>query len=247
MAIPTTRQTFKDYCMRKIGYPVIEINIDDDQIEDRIDEALKYYADYHFDGSNKYYLKHQVTQQDKDNKYITLPEEIIGVTRIFNIGDPTMHTADIFNIRYQIALNDMYTLTSVSMVPYYLAMEHLSLIQELLVGQQPIRFNRHQNRVYVDMSWDKVAVDQYVMFECYQVVDPGEYSDVWADRWLQNYASVLITEQWGKHLTKFLNYQTSAGVIYNGQKILDDARIEKKELEQRMIIDFSIPVSDFYG
>ncbi len=247
MAIPTSRQTFKEYCLRKLGYPVIEINIDDDQVEDRIDEALKYFIDYHFDATEKYYLKHQVTQTDKDNGYITVPENIVGVVRVFNIGDPSMNSSDIFNIRYQIALNDMYTLTSVSMVPYYLAMEHLALIQELLVGQQPIRFNRHMNKVSVDMSWSKVNVGQYLMFEAYRVIDPTDYPDVWGDRWLQAYASVLIQEQWGRHLTKFLNYQTSGGIMYNGQRILDDAQRERKELETEMITSYSLPVSDFYG
>lgn len=247
MAIPTSRQTFKEYCLRKLGWPVIEINLDDDQVEDRIDEALKYYMDYHFDGAEKYYLKHQVTQTDKDNKYITVPDNVIGVTRVFNIGDPSMHTSDIFNIRYQIALNDMYSLTSVSMVPYYLAMEHLALIQELLVGQQPIRFNRHQNRISVDMSWDKVAVDQYLMFECYRVIDPDEWTDVWGDRWLQNYTAALIKENWGAVISKFLNYQTSSGIAYNGQKIYDDAVAEREKLEQEMIVSYSLPVSDFYG
>ncbi len=247
MAIPASRQEFKDYCLRKLGFPIIEINVDDDQIEDRIDEALKYYMDYHYDGAEKFYLKHKTTQLDKDNGYITVPDNIIGAVRVFNIGDPSMNTSDIFNIRYQIALNDMYTLTSVSMVPYYLAMEHLSLIQEILVGKQPIRFQRHQNRIYVDMSWSKVEVDQYLMFECYRVIDPEEFPDVWGDRWLQNYAATIIQEQWGRHLTKFVNYQTASGIMYNGSRILDDAQRERAKLEEEMITSYSLPVSDFFG
>ena len=247
MAIPTTRQEFKDYCMRKIGWPVIEINVDDDQLEDRIDEALKYYIDYHFDATEKYYLKHQVTQTDKDNKYVTVPDNIVGAVRVFNIGDPSMNTSDIFNIRYQIALNDLYSLTSVSMVPYYLAMEHLSLIQEILVGKQPIRFQRHQNRIYIDMSWSKVEVGNYLMFECYRIIDPDEFPDVWGDRWLQNYASVLIQEQWGRHLSKFANFQTSSGIVYNGRAILEDAKRDREKLEDEMITSYSLPVSDMIG
>jgi hypothetical protein len=147
MAVPTSREEFKQYCLRKLGKPVIEINVDDDQVDDRIDEALRYYWDYHFDGSDKIYYKHQITDQDITNKYITVPENIIGAIRVFPIADPVVRADDLFNIRYQIALNDLYTLTSVSMVPYYMTMEHLSLISELLVGQQPIRFTRSKNRV----------------------------------------------------------------------------------------------------
>jgi hypothetical protein len=128
MAIPATRDDFKAYCLRKLGAPVIEINVDDDQIEDRVDEALKYYWDYHFDGTDKIYYKHAVTADDAANKYITLPSNIIGAVSVFSLGDPMVRADDLFNIRYQIALNDLYTLTSVSMVPYFMVMEHLSLI-----------------------------------------------------------------------------------------------------------------------
>lgn len=247
MAIPTTRALFSEYCLRKIGKPVIEINVSPDQVEDRIDEALKYYNDYHFDGASKIYYKHLVTQTDKDNKYITVPATITGITRIFNIGDPSMNTSDIFNIRYQIALNDMYTLTSVSMVPYYLAMEHLALIQELLVGQQPIRFNRHENRVHVDMNWDKAQVGNYIMFEAYEVLDANTYSDIWSDRWLQNYAACLIKEQWGQNITKFSNYSFPGGQTFNGERILNDAQRERAKLEEEMIYTNSLPVTDFVG
>lgn len=247
MATPTTRKEFSEYCLRKLGKPVIEINVSDDQVEDRIDEALKYYNDYHFDGSKKVYYKHLVTDDDKANRYVEVPNSIIGITRIFNIGDPSMNTSDIFNIRYQIALNDMYSLTSVSMVPYYLAMEHLALIQELLVGQQPVRYNRHENRVYVDMNWDKAQVGHYLMFEGYEILDADTYSDIWSDRWLQNYTATLIQEQWGKNITKFLNYSFPGGQQFNGARILDDAQKERLKLEEEMIYTNSLPVSDFVG
>ena len=189
MAVPSSRAEFKSYCLRKLGFPVIEINVDDDQAEDRIDEALRYYWDYHFDGSEKIYYKHQVTEQDRANKYITLPENIIGAVQVFPIADPLVRSDDLFNIRYQIALNDLYSLTSVSMVPYYMVMEHLALISEMLVGRQPIRYTRHRNRCYIDMDWDKVVNGEFLLIEAYEVVDPDIYSDVWGDRWLQNYAT----------------------------------------------------------
>ena len=203
MAVPTSRAEFKEYCLRKLGKPVIEINVDDDQIDDRIDESLKFYYDYHFDGSEKVYYKHQVTDTDKANKYITLPENIIGAVRIFPVGDPSLTGGDLFNIRYQIALNDLYTLTSVSMVPYYMAMSHIALIQEILVGQQPIRYNRHTDKLYVDMDWEKIDTGQYLLVEAYEVINPDVYTDAWGDRWLQEYCTAKIKYQWGSNLTKF--------------------------------------------
>ncbi len=191
MAVPTTRAEFTENCLRRLGKPVIEINVDDDQIDDRIDESLRYYWDYHFDGSHKTYYKHPVTQTDKDNTYITLPENIIGAINIFDVGD-AVNTNNLFNIRYQIALNDLYTLTSQSMVPYFMAMQHIQLLEELLVGKQPIRYERHRDRLHIDMDWNKVDVGHYVIVEAYEIVDPDIWTDAWSDRWLQNYCTAKI-------------------------------------------------------
>ena len=247
MAVPTTRATFKEYCLRKLGKPVIEINVDDDQVEDRIDEALRYYWDYHFDGSEKVYYRHQITQTDRDNKYITLPENIIGAVNIFQIGDPAMTSNDLFNIRYQIALNDLYTLTSVSLIPYYMVMEHLGLMTELLVGKQPLRYNRHTDKLYIDMDWGTLDIGTYILVEAYQVVDPDVWVDAYADRWLQNYATVLIKRQWGSNLTKFSGMQLPGGVQFNGDKIYDDATAELQKLEEEMISSYSLPAMDMIG
>jgi hypothetical protein len=247
MAVPTSREEFKEYCLRKLGKPVIEINVDDDQVEDRIDEALRYYWDYHFDGSDKIYYKHQVTEQNKTDRYIILPENIIGAVRIFPIADPMVRSDDLFNIRYQIALNDLYTLTSVSMVPYYMVMEHLALITEMLVGQQPIRYSRHKNRVYVDMDWGNINVGEYILIEAYEVLDPEIWDQVWSDRWLQNYTTAKIKYQWGSNLTKFVGMNLPGGVQFNGEKILNDAQEEITKFEQEMISSYSLPVSDMVG
>lgn len=247
MSVPTTREEFKEYCLRKLGKPVIEINVDDDQVEDRIDESLKYFADYHFDGSDKIYYKYQVSNTDKANKWIPLPENIMGAVRVFPIADPIVRSDDLFNIRYQIALNDLYTLTSVSMVPYYMTMEHLALISELLVGQQPIRYSRHKNRLYVDMDWDKIKVGEYLLIEAYEVIDPDEWSDVWGDRWLQHYVTAKIKYQWGSNLTKFSGMSLPGGVQFNGERILDDAQRELDKLESEMVLTYSLPVSDMIG
>jgi len=247
MAVPTTRAEFKEYCLRKLGKPVIEINVDDDQVDDRIDESLKFYYDYHFDGSEKIYYKHQVTDEDKSNKYITLPENIIGAVRVFPVGDPSLTGGDLFNIRYQIALNDLYTLTSVSMVPYYMAMSHIALIQEILIGQQPIRYNRHTDKLYVDMDWEKIDTGQFLLVEAYEVINPDTYTDAWGDRWLQEYCTAKIKYQWGSNLTKFTGMQLPGGVQFNGDKILQDAADKIEALEKEMINSYSLPVSDMIG
>jgi hypothetical protein len=247
MAAPTSKSEFKEYCLRKLGKPVIEINVDDDQVDDRIDEALRYYYDYHFDGSDKIYYKHAVTQTDVNNKYITLPENIIGAVSVFSIGDPSVRADDLFNIRYQIALNDLYTLTNVSVVPYYMVMEHLALLTEMLVGKVPIRYTRHKNRLYVDTDWGNLAVGSFLLVEAYEIVDPVLYNDAWNDRWLQNYATALIKRQWGSNLTKFTGMNLPGGVQFNGEKIYNDAVDEITKMEQEMISGYSLPVLDMIG
>jgi hypothetical protein len=246
MAVPTNRQQFRDYCLRSLGYPVIEINVDPDQVEDRIDEALKYYWDYHFDGSDKSYYKHQITEIDKQNKYITMPENIIGVINIFDIGG-IYGGGDMFNIRYQIALNDLYTLTSVSLVPYFMAMHHLAEIQQLLVGKKPIRYNRHINKLYIDTNWDNLVTGQYILVEAYEVVDPDVYEDAWGDRWLARYCTALIKKQWGNNTKKFKGMKMPGGLEFSGQEIFEEATQELQELEKEMIMSYSLPNMDMIG
>lgn len=246
MAVPTTRSEFKEYCLRKLGKPVIEINVDDDQVEDRIDESLRYYWDYHFDGAEKTYYKHQITAQTKTNKFITLPDNIIGAVKIFPVGQ-SLNTMNLFNLRYQIALNDLYTLTTQSMVPYVMAMQHIQFLEEILVGQKPIRYNRHKNRLYIDMDWDLAVEGEYIVVEAYEVVDPDVYQDVWSDRWLALYTTAQIKYQWGSNLTKFTGMVLPGGVQFNGEKIQDDAKAEIEALEQEMQTSYTLPAYHMVG
>lgn len=244
--IPTNRAEFIEYCLRRLGKPLNEVNIDEDQISDRIDDALQYFWDYHFSGSEKMYYKHMVTAQDKQNRYITLPDNIIGAVNIFPVGQ-ALGTNNLFNIRYQIALNDLYTLTSVSMVPYYMAMSHIQFLEQLLVGQQPIRYNRIVNRLYVDMDWERFNEGDFMIVEAYMVVDPNIYSKVWQDRWLAHYATCLLKQQYGTNLKKYGSMPLPGGITFNGQKIYDEATEERKELEKEMIMSYSLPVTDMIG
>lgn len=246
MAVPTTKNEFKEYCLRKLGKPVIEINVDDDQVDDRVDEAIRYYWDYHFDGAEKVYYKYRITNQDKTNRYVTMPDNIIGVINMFPVGQ-ALNTNNLFNIRYQIALNDLYTLTSVSMVPYYMALQHVQFLEQMLVGQQPLRYNRIMNKCYIDMDWDILDAGDYIILEAYQVIDPEVYPKAYGERWLQNYASCLIKQQWGANLTKFTGMTLPGGIKFNGEKIYNDASAERAALEKEMITSFSLPIIDMIG
>ena len=247
MATPNSRETFKENCLRRLGKPVVEINVDDDQVDDRIDQALSYYHDYHFDGSSRGFLKHIVTADDKTNGYISVSDtNTIGVVNMFDIGDATS-TNNLFNVRYQIALNDLYDLSRYDLVPFYMNFQNIRFIEEILVGKQPLRFNRHVNRIYVDMDWQKVNVGNYIVFEVYTKVDPNTYTDVWGDRWLLEYATALIQVQWGMNLTKFSGMQLPGGLQFNGDGILTQGMEAKNKLEEEMISAYSLPVHDLTG
>ena len=246
MATPTTKAELKEYCLRRLGKPVIEINIDDDQMDDRIDEAILFYQDYHFDGTLKTFLKHQVTETDKTNEYITVGNDYIGIINIFDIGDATS-TNNLFNVRYQIALNDLYDLSRYDLVPYFMNFQNIRFIEEMLVGKQPLRYNRHQNRLHIDMDWGKVTADDYIIAEGYQKINPDTYTDVYNDRWLQRYVTCLFKVQWGSNLTKFTGMQLPGGVQFNGEQILQQGLDEKQKLEDEMISSYSLPVHDMTG
>ncbi len=247
MAVPSSRETFKEFCLRRLGKPVIEINVDDDQVGDAIDKALNYYHDYHFDGSQRTFLKHQVTADDKTNGYISISNtDTIGIIDIFDIGDATS-TNNLFNIRYQIALNDLYDLSRYDLVPFYMNFMNIRFIEEILIGKQPLKFNRHINRLYVDMDWDKFNTGDYLIAEVYNKVDPETYTDVYGDRWLAEYATALIQIQWGRNLTKFVGMQLPGGVQFNGDTILSQGLEAKNKLEEEMLSSYSLPVHDMTG
>lgn len=244
MAIPTTREDFKEFCLRSLGKPVIDINVSDEQVDDRLDQALRFYWDYHFDGTEKIFYKHQITQDTIDNSYIDLPENIIGAVKLFDFTG--IYTSGEFSIDYQLALNMFYTLRS-GLVDYYSARQHIELFNEIVTGKKPIRYNRHRNRLYIDTTAEKLNLNEWLIVEAYEIVDPQTYTDVWSDRWLQHYTSQLIKRQWGANLSKFEGLQLPGGITFNGQKLYDDAEAEIRRLEEEMISNYSLPVMDMLG
>jgi len=242
-----TRQGLIDYCLRKLGHPVIEINVDDDQLEDRIDEAISFYREFHYDAVELVYLKHQLTEVNITNQYLPINDLITGVTKVFPFSNRTTGI-NIFDIRYQILINDLYSLMSTDMIYYSQVRQHLELLNQLLIGQKPIRFNRHMNRLYIDMDWEEdVKKDDYIVIECYRVLDPETYTDVYGDRILKKYAAALVKRQWGNNLKKFNGVQLPGGVQLNGQVIYDEAVEEIKEIEEEVRNTYELPVDMFVG
>jgi hypothetical protein len=248
----TSRKEFKDYCLRRLGFPVIDINVDDDQVEDRIDDALQYWQDYHFDGLQKVYYIKALLPGDIEQKYLDLsestdaegnPMEIVGITRIFPVQD-SQATINMFDLRYQLRLNELYDFTSASYINYTLTQQHLRSLELMFTGEVPIRFQRHMQRLYIDWAWgaSEAPAGTIVVAEAYAVINPNVYGKVWNDRWLKEYATALIKRTWGNNLKKFSGLSLPGGVQLNGDKIYEEASDEIQKLQDQMSEDYFAPL-----
>lgn len=246
MAAISNREEFKDYCLRRLGFPVVNINIDDEQVEDRIDDALQYWTDYHFDATQKVYYIKAITQQDINRRYIDMSPDvtmdsegnkidIVGVTRIFPIQD-SQASINMFDLRYQLRLNELYDFTSASYINYTLTMQHLRSLELMFSGEIPIRFQRHMNKLFIDWNWGSsyATSGRIIVAECYAALDPEVYKDVWTDRWLKRYATALIKRQWAENMKKFGGIQLLGGVTLNGDQLYMEAVKEIDDLENDM-------------
>jgi hypothetical protein len=268
MAAPSTKATLKTYCLRALGFGVIDINVSDDQVDDRLDEALQYFAQYHYDGIERMYLKHLITSADvtrargdsdttatdvvdtsvtatwsEGNNWIPIPSSVVSVTRVFPFTD-TGGGGNMFDVRYQLRLNDLFDFSSTSVIQYEMTMQNLDLLEHILVGETPIRFNQHQNRLYVDMDWqnDVTADSDYMIIECYRKLDPNSFTDIYDDIYLKRYATALIKRQWGANLSKFNGVAMLGGVTMNGETIYSQAQEEIEKLEELISITNSPPM-----
>ena len=300
MAIPNSRGTLKEYCLRNLGKPVIDINVDDDQVEDRIDEALQYFSQYHYDGIERMYLKYKVTADDvtrmranintftatdkgsvQDNieleegtsttgdttgdllledgfkvldetstgatttwteteNYLVVPRSIISVINVFPFSDRS--NLNMFDVKYQLRLNDLYDFSSTSIVHYEMTMKQLDFLDHILVGEKPYRFNQHMNRLYIDMDWEEaVDADEFMIIECYRKLDTTTFTDIFDDLYLKRYATSLIKRQWGQNLSKFSGTAMLGGVTLNGPELFSSALAEQQKLEEEIRTTYEEP------
>lgn len=244
---PANREELKDFCLRQLGYPVIQINVDDVQVEDAIELAFEYWNEFHFDGTERTYVKHQITQQDRDNKYIQLSDNIIGAVRIFPIGG-TNQAMSFFDLRYQLRLNDLWDLSSTSYTNYALTMQHLRTLDMLFSGETPVRFNKINDRLYIDHDWaNDVDVGEWVVVEAMIITDPDAYTKVWNDRMLKKLATAYVKKQWGTNMSKFDKMQLPGGVTMRGVDIYTEAMNDIKEAEQEIRNTYEQPPTFLVG
>jgi hypothetical protein len=278
MAKPASRQELIDYCLRRLGAPVLEINVDDDQIDDLVDDALQYFNERHFDGVERMYLKYQITQDDIDrgkaasksprgpgittttatstsgttfnwyesSNYIQVPDSVIGIEKVFKF-DTSSISGGMFSIKYQLFLNDLYYFNSVELLQYAMVKSYLEDIDFLLTTDKQLRFNKRQNRLYLDLEWGAQSAGNFLVLDCYRILNPNEFTNVYNDSFLKRYLTALIKRQWGQNLIKFRGVKLPGGIELNGRELYEDAQREIDDIMKRMSMDYELPPYDFIG
>ena len=280
MAKPTTRQELVDYCLRQLGAPVLEINVDDDQIDDLVDDAIQYFNERHFDGVERMYLKYQISDDDikrasgsgtdgvgivtttgtanvsgigtitsnfyENSNFIQVPDSVVGIERIFKF-DTSSISGGMFSIKYQLFLNDLYYFNSVELLQYTMTKRYLEDIDFLLTTDKQIRFNKRQNRLYLDIDWKAQSKDTFLVIDCFRALDPTEFTKVFNDSFLKRYLTLLIKRQWGLNMMKFSGTRLPGGIELNGRQYYEDAERELADIKQRMSLEYELPPLDFIG
>ena len=281
MAKPASRQQLIDYCLRRLGAPVLEINVDDDQIDDLVDDALQYFQERHFDGVERMYLKYQFTQADLDrgrakgtngvgivtttatstnisgygtttssfyetSNFIQIPDSVIGIEKVFKF-DTSSISGGMFSIKYQLFLNDLYYFNSVELLQYAMVKTYLEDIDFLLSTDKQVRYNKRQDRLYLDIDWGAQSLGTYLVLDCYRILDPNTYTNVYNDSFLKKYLTALIKRQWGQNLIKFRGVRLPGGIELNGREIYEDAERELESIKQVMALEYELPPYDFIG
>ena len=281
MAQPSTRQELIDYCKRKLGHPVLEINVADEQIEDLVDDAVQYFQERHFDGVYQTYMKYQITQDDinrgrarggsaggvgittttvnetvglttsfgfeENGNYLPVPPSVIGVNKIYKFDGTNSISHNMFSVKYQLFLNDIYYWGSTELLTYAMVKTYLEDIDFLLTTEKQIRFNKRQDRLYIDIDWGSAAVGNYIIIDCFRTLDPNDYSRVWNDSFLKPYLTALIKRQWGQNMMKFTGVKLPGGVELNGRQMYDDAQKELDIIMERMSNTYELPPLDMIG
>jgi hypothetical protein len=276
MAQPTNRQELVNYCKRQLGAPVLEINVADEQIDDLVDDALQFFHQRHFDGVSQTFLKYQITQQDIDrsrgnvgvattstsaiisgssinfnysenNNFLQVPPSVIGVNKIFKYEGSNSVSSGMFSLKYQLFLNDLYYWGSVDILSYTMVKTFLEDLDFALNTEKQIRFNQRSDRLYLDIDWSTVTAGNYLIIDCYRVIDPSESPRVWNDLFLKKYLTALIKKQWGQNLIKFNGVRLPGGVELNGRQIYDDAERELETIRETMLSTYELPPFDMIG
>jgi len=275
MAKPNSRQSLIDYCLRKLGAPVLEINVADEQIDDAVDDALQLFHERHFDGVVRTFLKYQITEEDKDRgragpggtgissetavgvttnftwyengNYIQVPDSIIGIEKVFKFDSSSISNG-MFSVKYQLFLNDIaFDLGYQGLLTYAMTKSYLEDIDFLLTTDKQLRFNKRQNRLYMDIDWASAVVGDYIVLDCYRIMDPDDFTNVYNDSFLKMYLTALIKRQWGQNLIKFKGAKLPGGIELNGREIYDDAEREILDIKNRMLSEYEIPPLDLIG
>tara|TARA_Y100000994_G_scaffold180099_1_gene149024 strand:+ start:1063 stop:1905 length:843 start_codon:yes stop_codon:yes gene_type:complete len=280
MAQPSTRQGLIDYCLRKLGAPVLEINVADEQIDDAVDDAFQLFHERHFDGVARTFLKYQLTADDvsrgraggeggagitttttsttiagatvnfdwyENSNFLQLPDSVIGIEKLYKFDSANVSNG-MFSVKYQLFLNDIaFNLGYDGLLSYAMTKSYLEDIGFLLTTDKQLRFNKRQNRLYMDIDWGSAVAGDYIVLDCYRIMDPNDFSNVYNDSFVKLYLTALLKKQWGQNLIKFKGAKLPGGIELNGREIYEDAEKELEAIKEKMMLEYEIPPLDLIG
>ena len=184
---------------------------------------------------------------EENSNYLQVPPSVIGINKIFQFDGSNTVTNNMFSVKYQLFLNDIYYWGSTEILTYAMTKRYLEDIDFALNTQKQVRFNQRQDRLYLDIDWGSVKKDDYVVIDCYRLIDPNDYSGVWNDSFLKRYVTALIKRQWGQNLIKFQGVKLPGGIKLNGRQIYDDAEKDLENIREVMSNTYELPPLDMIG
>lgn len=251
--IPSTRAELKSYALRRLGYPVIQINCADEQLEDAIDDSLRLYSDFHADGQERHFLVHQITQDTLDNMYFDVPNDILQVTKVFTINQSSSVDL-VFNVDYQIIAQTILNLYpgcgssavySMGLSDWAQTKSYLETLSQAINGTTQFRYNRNTNRIHLDTNPTLLVLGNFICVDVSKAIDPETYGRVYSDPWLGKYVASQIKLRWGENMSKFSGVRLPGGVAMNGQQIKNEAKQEIQDLEYQLKSMYSEPAAFF--
>ena len=266
MASPNSRAELITYCKRQLGEPVLQVNIDDEQVNNVIDDTIQFFQENCYNGMERAYLFHEITADDKTRfaasvtttsgttdwkettNYIPVPDHVVGITRVFGLVSNSIRS-NLFGVEYQLFLNDLYAFGSLDILNYYMNKQYLETLDMVLNNGsfQQFRYTMRRDRLYMDLDKDFLKEGSNILIECHRLIDPTDATEMYNDMFVKKYATALMKKQWGQNLIKYNNVQLPGGITLNGRELYTDALAEIEKIESEVLSKYAIPPMDMIG
>ena len=270
MASPSSKAELITYAKRQLGEPVLQVNVDDEQVNNVIDDTFQFFQENCYNGMERCYLYHEITADDKTRlkatvttskvegavttnwneatNYIPIPSHVVGIHKVFGMVGNSIRS-NLFGIEYRMFLNDLYAFGSLDILNYFMTKQYLETLDMVLNNGsfQQFRYTQRRDRLYLDIDKDFLQEGQNLLIEAHRMIDPNDATEMYNDLFVKRYATSLLKKQWGQNLIKYNNVQLPGGVTLNGRELYTDALAEIEKIEGEVLSKYAIPPMDMIG